>query len=512
MAINIPIVTDFNSKGLQDASNAFTNFRTKVSEADGAMGKMKAGFGAAADTMKANAGAFAAAAGAAILGFVVDAIGDFQKLALEVDKFSNITGLAAEEASRFVEVAGDLGIEASTVSGALNKMNRAVIDNADAFSDLGIEIARTSGGATDVNRTFLNVIDRLRAIQDPAARASVATKLLGKSWTEVSELIEMGAVDLERALSAVGDAKIIDEKEIQKAKEFRAAQDALRDAFEQFAIVVAQEIVPVLSEMLDGVAKLLDETSTWGRITKGVSALIRRDMDDLADAIMGPGGVTEAVDDGTRAWQDGYRAMIDAQYALQGIDAATRDVDAAYAALLGRLDEREAWYNLVDDIDRAGEQAKEAFEKDMPNALGISMKSLDDARRSLGEYIAQANNIPAERKTAYIAALDTASWEQVRSMLDALAIARAVPYQPVLSPGFPGGPVEQGPGGRPIGTPPISQNPNLRQMSLMPTATGGNVIVNVGGSVTTENDLVEAIRKGLVNSQRNGSGLVYSNF
>jgi hypothetical protein len=322
----------------------------------------------------------------------------------------------------------------------------------------------------------------------------------------------MGAVDLERALSAVGDAKIIDEAEIQKAKEFRAAQDALRDAFEQFAIVVAEEIVPVLSEMLDGVAKLLDETSTWGRITKGVSALIRRDMDDLADAIMGPGGVTEAVDDGTRAWQDGYRAMIDAQYALQGIDAATRDVDAAYAQLLGKLDEREAWNNLVDDIDRAGEQAKQAFEKDMPNALGISMRSLDDARRSLGEYIAQANNIPAERKTAYIAALDTASWQQVRSMLDALAIARAVPFQPVMSPGFPGGPVEQGPGGRPIGTPPISNNPKIRQFSLMPTAAGSNVIVNVAGSVTSENDLVESIRKGLVNAQRNGSGLVYSNF
>jgi hypothetical protein len=46
----------------------------------------------------------------------------------------------------------------------------------------------------------------------------------------------------------------------------------------------------------------------------------------------------------------------------------------------------------------------------------------------------------------------------------------------------------------------------------MPTAAGPNVVVNVAGSVTTENDLIEGIRKGLVNAQRNGSGLVYSNF
>jgi hypothetical protein len=38
-----------------------------------------------------------------------------------------------------------------------------------------------------------------------------------------------------------------------------------------------------------------------------------------------------------------------------------------------------------------------------------------------------------------------------------------------------------------------------------------NVVVNVQGSVTSERDLVESIRRGLVNSQRNGSPLIYSN-
>jgi len=40
---------------------------------------------------------------------------------------------------------------------------------------------------------------------------------------------------------------------------------------------------------------------------------------------------------------------------------------------------------------------------------------------------------------------------------------------------------------------------------------GGDVIVNVAGSVTSERDLIETIRRGLVNSQRNGAQLVYSN-
>jgi hypothetical protein len=39
----------------------------------------------------------------------------------------------------------------------------------------------------------------------------------------------------------------------------------------------------------------------------------------------------------------------------------------------------------------------------------------------------------------------------------------------------------------------------------------GNITVNVAGSVTSERDLVETIRKGLVDAQRNGAQLVYSN-
>ena len=41
---------------------------------------------------------------------------------------------------------------------------------------------------------------------------------------------------------------------------------------------------------------------------------------------------------------------------------------------------------------------------------------------------------------------------------------------------------------------------------------GQTITINVAGSVTSERDLVESIRKGLVNAQRNGSGLVYSNY
>ena len=179
MAINIPIVSEFNAKGLQDAQNAFSNFRTKVGEAEGAMGKFKAGAGAALDTVKANAGQFAAAAGAAILGFAVKAIGDFQDLALAADKFANATGLAVEEASALIEVSGDLGIESETVQKAINKMNIAVAKGSDEFKALGVEVARNDQGLIDSNETFIRTVGALGDVKDSAERTRLATAVFG---------------------------------------------------------------------------------------------------------------------------------------------------------------------------------------------------------------------------------------------------------------------------------------------------------------------------------------------
>lgn len=49
-----------------------------------------------------------------------------------------------------------------------------------------------------------------------------------------------------------------------------------------------------------------------------------------------------------------------------------------------------------------------------------------------------------------------------------------------------------------------------RSGTINPNANMG-VTVNVAGSVIAERDLIETIRKGLVDAQRSGYGLVYTN-
>jgi len=181
MAINIPIITEFVDKGLKSAEAGFAHFKGKVAEAEGGMGKLKAGFGAATDYMKANAATFAAAAGSAIAGFAIKAIGDFQDLSLSVDKFRDATGLTLDEASRWTEVAGDIDIDAGTIERAINKMNKEASKGEDYFADLGVEMKKHKDGTYDPQATFLEVIDTLKNIKDPADKAKIATQLFGKA-------------------------------------------------------------------------------------------------------------------------------------------------------------------------------------------------------------------------------------------------------------------------------------------------------------------------------------------
>jgi hypothetical protein len=264
MAINLPIVTQFSDKGIKSAKAAFANFKTDVSNATGAMGKFKAGGNAALNAVKANSGALALAGGAALAGFAVKAVGAFQELALSAGKFSDATGLSVEQASRFIEVGGDIGIEAGTIESALGKMNKTLGATPEVFKQLGVDVVRTDSGLTDVNGTFLAVIDRLNEIKDPAQRATVAAQLLGKGWQSMAELINLGSEEVQKSLDAVSGAQVISDEELARAKEYRDTVDSLSDLWGGFVIEAGNALVAVTNDFKQG-------TSGWEGFKKSVS-------------------------------------------------------------------------------------------------------------------------------------------------------------------------------------------------------------------------------------------------
>ena len=287
MAINIPIITSLEDKGIKAAQAAFSNFKTSVAGAEGGMNKFKAGSTAALDAVKANAGNFAIAAGAALVGFAAQGIKAFQELALGAEKFSTATGLAIEDASRYMEVAGDIGIPIDAVSTAIGRLNKTIGADPDLVRDLGVDLVYLKDGSVDVNATFLNTIERIKGIKDPAEKAKVAAQLLGKGWQSMSTLIEMGANDLSKALGNVSDSQVINPAELKKAKEFRDTMDEFGDKAKDLSIALGQFLIPILTDIV----KLVDTMTsgigdTWNYLQrKWDQTYFASAWDDINDTV-----------------------------------------------------------------------------------------------------------------------------------------------------------------------------------------------------------------------------------
>lgn len=330
MAINIPIITSLEDKGIQAAKDSFGKFKTAVGDAEGGMNKFKAGSKVALDTVAANAAVFGIAAGAAIGKFALKAIGDFQDLALSAGKFSDATGLAVEEASRYIEAAGDIGIPIDKVETAIGKLNKTIGADPDKVRDLGVDLVYLKDGSLDVNETFLNTIERIKGIKDPAEKAKVASELLGKGWKDMAELIEMGSDSFKASLDSVSDQKIIDENEVQRARDFRDSMDQLKGKFEDVSLALGEKLLPLVQNLLDkAIAISKVELPGW--------------MDKLATAaeltaktiVMGP---------------------VDAIRSVNGQVDELIKKDSAFTVMLGNTRRQ------FDDLADAAEQASEEFQ------------------------------------------------------------------------------------------------------------------------------------------------------
>ena len=430
MANKISVIIDV---AVDRGVTSLKKFRSAIGEAETASGKMRAGFDVAKESIVANAANIAMAAGGALIAFGVKSVKAFQDTALAAGAFSDATGLAVDEASRFIEVAGDIGIEAGTVESALGKMNKTLGGSPELFAELGVEIAKTGTGATDVNGTFLNVVDRLNAIKDPAERARVASQLLGKGWQGMAELIGQGSAELKASLAGVADAQVIDPAELKKAREFRERMDDLNDRLQAVTMTLGEGLVPILSDTADKLVWAADkagelsdalenltgsDAASWAETLSSPVNVATKAMDWFTDAIGSNVSATDGIsyawdyftgnlEDGTTAIEDGTEAagemarmygervvpaVEDSTYAFDAaaeqandlaiktgrVERAAQALSDEWDRLKGKIDDKAAWFNMqatFDDIRDKGAAAMQAV-----------ADGTEDAEQKMHEY------------------------------------------------------------------------------------------------------------------------------
>ena len=379
MAINIPILTEFSDNGIRAAKAAFQNFKTAVADAEGGMGKFKAGSKVALDAVAANAEIFAVAGAISFGKFVASGITAFTDLALQAGKFADATGLEITRASGYIEAAGDIGVPIDTVEGAIGRLNKTIGADPDKVRNLGVDLVYLRDGSLDVNETFLNTIDRIKGIKDPAERARVATQLLGKGWQSMSELIMGGSEKLNASLKSVSEEKLISPEELQMAKDYRAAMDNLGDKVDDLKLKTGERLVKEGTWLAQAAGWVLDLDASFTALLQGTDPLqdATQKMKDWAQSVRDSRDDTDTLKDSIKQART---------------DAMTPFKDKVVEATTALINAETAWKNLTTSLDEAValDDAKtklDELETAAAKAFGTSAQAdIDDYEAKLATY------------------------------------------------------------------------------------------------------------------------------
>ena len=233
---------------------ALTRFRDSIKAAEGATGKFKAAAGGAMDFVKTNAVGMAATAGAVIAAFGVKAVHAFEEVSKAALDLGAATGLAVEDASRWIAVGDDFGVTAESLATGIGRIAKTLDDS--KWAEYGISTRDASGAARDANDVLIDALSTLSSISNATERARVGTDLFSKGYKSLAPIVGHTADEYRSMLGAVEDGQVITANEAEKAEKMRLAEDKLSDALKELTLSAGQAVAS-LAPLIEHVADLI---------------------------------------------------------------------------------------------------------------------------------------------------------------------------------------------------------------------------------------------------------------
>ena len=227
---------------------------------------------------------------------------------LSVKKMQSLTGATAEQASTFLSVANYMGVAtdvstvafakfAKAVSNAQDKMQVASAEGklaTDMFSRLGVSIDQIEGKNT--LEVFKIIQDRLRNMKDGAEKTRVEMELFGKTGYQLHGMLNMSAdamKQVEDRARAMG--LVIDDEAAKKSAQFNCQLKDMEQTGKRLAIMIGQELLPVVMEYAQGAIDLTKSYSNLATEQKeAISGLIKFGL-EATIVITGIQSVTSAL-------------------------------------------------------------------------------------------------------------------------------------------------------------------------------------------------------------------------
>lgn len=358
LAIEVDAKTGGAVSNLKKVQKEVDRLGASTDEATSRWDKLGKQFGISGAALKAGVVSGAAAAGAALVSFAKAGIDSFVGLAGEVRTFSELTGATAEDSSRFVAVMDDFGIAADTGSKAMFKLARGVGDGSAELDAFGVSVARTADGSLDLTRTVFNVADAYEQMHDPAQRAALLTEAFGRSGHELIPILEQGSDGLRRFFDEAAESgQILSQDDLDKAREYELAVDALGDATERLKRSAGSTAAGPLTDFANSAADMVNAASDGKSTLAELGDNVKRLSGFLAGPITGFYTFARAGRDATAQQVAMSNAANDNAQALAEEEAAAKATADAFDKLQGGL---VSAFNAQQQYQRAADGVRAA--------------------------------------------------------------------------------------------------------------------------------------------------------
>lgn len=230
--------------------------------------KVLKGIGSEAESMGSKLRSAAAPLAALAAGFlsfktIESAVATTAELGGEIRKVARETGLAAEDASRFVFVAKELGLGADDLSRSFGIFSKNLINTRDAiqqgkdaanpFSNslksLEVNMQNTDGTFRDGLAVFKDLADRFKTLPDGPEKTARAIDIFGRSGKDMIPILNKGSEGIaELAKEADKLGLTFSAENLEKTRQYTLAQREFGEAVNGLKVAIGLEVMPVLTE------------------------------------------------------------------------------------------------------------------------------------------------------------------------------------------------------------------------------------------------------------------------
>ena len=211
--------------------------------------------------------AVAAAAVAAVIK-VVKELGELTlQVASDMDEYlteSQITGITTEWLQAMDYAAPLIDTDAETIKGAMVKITKAMGDSSDKFDELGVSITDADGNLRSAQDVFWDVVDSLGEIENATERDIAAQDLLGKSYGDLTPLVNSGRDAMDgfyKEAEAVG--YILSKDQVEALGAVDDAYQRLQMTIEGVKRQVAADFAPAAEKAMELFANAVQKAGEW---------------------------------------------------------------------------------------------------------------------------------------------------------------------------------------------------------------------------------------------------------